>query len=263
MWINSPVGEKDDLRQSLHISQTTIDVIRHYTGDINFNVVSANNNRAFQLLDAHKNACASNKLKTTERQQQYLFTHYPQTVSAGLRLFVLGGSVLDKTLETKQSDNKPIELAKLFSDEHIRLLGVVGGRSYGNQLDALLNSPWVKSKLWSRTSSGMFVGVINMLSHNRIQAIVEYPSVVNRYVGQLASSVKLNSYAISEAADYGFGYIMCSNSVEGKRLIQQFDLAIKQAVKDPAFFDVHMNWNQGVSEQELRKVFHQVYAGVF
>ncbi|WP_438863708.1 hypothetical protein [Neptunicella sp.] len=259
LWLKPLSGDKVNSNESINIADSTIALIKHYMPNVSFTDVVVNNSRAYYLLDEEPNACAGNKLKTAARMERYYFTDLPQTLSAGLRLYVVKGSVLDQQLATIFATEQTISLRQTLSGESLKVLGVVGGRAYGKKLDDLLADKTIQHKIWSRTSSDMFVGLLKMLLMNRLQAIIEYPSVVNRYDNAISQNIELSSYPVKEASPVGVGYIMCSKTAMGKSLISQFNRAIEQAYWQPEYFQVHLEWNGQLTEIELRRLFNQVY----
>lgn len=259
LWLKSLSGDKVNSKESINIADSTIALIKQYMPNIKFIDVAVNNSRAYYLLDEEPNACAGNKLKTAARMERYYFTDLPQTLSAGLRLYVVKGSALDQQLAHIYATEQAISLKQTLYSDSLKVLGVVGGRAYGKELDNLLADEHIQHKIWSRISSDMFIGLLKMLLKNRLQAIVEYPSVVSRYDKPVFQNTELSSYPVKEASPVGVGYIMCSKTEMGKLLISQFNRAIEQAYWQPEYFQVHLEWNGQLTEIELRRLFNQVY----
>ncbi|WP_416304854.1 hypothetical protein [Neptunicella sp. SCSIO 80796] len=259
LWLKSLSGVDAKQQKSIHINESSIQLIRQFMPKMNFTEVLVNNRRAYSILASEPNACTGNKLKTSSRMEQYYFSDLPQSLSAGLRLFVIKDSELDRQLTRLYPGNQQVSVEQILQHDSLKVLGVVGGRSYGNKLDSVLTDKAIQTKLWSRTSSDMFIGLLKMLLRNRLQAIVEYPSVVNRYDKTLFENIELVSYPIKEAPEMGLGYIMCSKTQTGLALIAEFNRALELACQTPEYYQLHWDWNGQLSEGEFRHLYTKVY----
>lgn len=113
-----------------------------------------------------------------------------------------------------------------------RAIAIGGGRSYGEQLDSLLQQPHWQHKFWQRRSVEISAGLIDMLLQDRVDLLIEYPNVMQHYLEHYNNSGGLTSFNIKEAEPYMLGYILCAKTPQGKRLTEFFQHRLQQVSQD-------------------------------
>lgn len=238
-------------------------LLEHMTGHQD-NVTIVNNERAFQILRSNELACTGNKVRNAEREAFAYFTELPQLIFPGLRLYMLQATADKAELLQHQPQETIQSLASLSTKLPHARIGIVGGRNYGEPLQALFEQLARRNRIYTRTASDMTAAaLLDMLVNGRVELIVEYPNVVQHYSEALNHAVPLVSINISEAAEYSAGHIMCSKTEQGKQLVQAFDQAIRQASQDKRYLQAHLRWFDASSHKKVTALYNQVYHTAF
>ena len=226
-------------------------------------VTIVNNERAFQMLKTDILACTGNKVRNSERESFAYFTDLPQLIFPGLRLYMLKATAEMAGIAEPQHDSR-----HSFADISARLprsrIGIVGGRNYGEPLQAIFDQLAARKRIYTRTGNDMSAAaMLDMLANGRVELIVEYPNVVQHYSAALNHAVELVSVEISEATEYTGGYIMCSKTEQGKKLVQAYTNAIQLASKDKRYLQAHLRWFDVSSHHKVTALYNQVYNTAF
>lgn len=232
-------------------------VLEHMPGHQD-SVTIVNNERAFQMLKTDVLACTGNKIRNSERESFAYFSDVPQLIFPGLRLYMLKATAETAGITAQQHSRHS------FADISTRLprsrIGVVGGRNYGEPLQAIFNQLAARNRIYTRTGNDMSAAaMLDMLANGRVDLVVEYPNVVQHYSEALNHAVELVSVEISEAAEYTGGFIMCSKTEQGKKLAQQYSNAIQLASKDKRYLQAHLRWFDVSSHHKVTALYNKVY----
>lgn len=222
-------------------------------------VTIVNNERAFQMLKTDILACTGNKVRNSERESFAYFSDVPQLIFPGLRLYMLKATAETAGIAAQLHDSR-----HSFADISARLprsrIGIVGGRNYGEPLQAIFDQLATRKRIYTRTGNDMSAAaMLDMLANGRVELIVEYPNVVQHYSEALNHAVELVSVEISEATEYTGGYIMCSKTEQGKKLAQAYSNAIKLASKDKRYLQAHLRWFDASSHHKVTALYNKVY----
>jgi uncharacterized protein (TIGR02285 family) len=226
-------------------------------------VTIVNNERAFQMLKTNTLACTGNKVRNSERESFAYFSDVPQLIFPGLRLYMLKATAETAGIAGLQHNNR-----HSFADISTKLprsrIGVVGGRNYGEPLQAIFDQLAGRNRIYTRTSNDMSAGpILDMLVNGRVDLVVEYPNVVQHYREALNLTAELVSVEISEAAEYTSGYIMCSKNEQGKKLAQAYSNAIQLASKDKRYLQAHLRWFDVSSHHKVTALYNKLYNTTF
>lgn len=261
MWITSdPQGHTYKNLATIGIKSTTFRLLQEQLPEYDFKLEVANNARAMQLLESKPNYCTGNKVLSADRVARFYHTSLPQTVFPGLRLYVVKHSPLYNKLEMLTSEQQPLSISQVLESTGERDFGLVGGRRYGKELDQYFADPKWQHKLWIRTAADMSAGMLNMLSKKRVAAVMESPTGVHHYLSQLGNTTELHSYAIKESPEMALGYIFCSKSAQGKRVISAFNQALKKLSATRAYLLAHLDRLPQQDKAAYLRLYNQVYA---
>ncbi|WP_141096199.1 hypothetical protein [Lacimicrobium sp. SS2-24] len=249
---------------SMGVKEATFALLTEAMPGLDIRVVSANNNRALQMLEDYPAACAGNKILSKDRAQRYYATTLPQTVFPGLRLYTREDAAITRKLEAIQQ-NGPLLLSQVLQYVSERQFGVVGGRRYSDSIDNILHAPKWQQKVWIRTASDMGAGMMDMLLSERIEAMLEHPNSAYHYHQQLNSAVTLHSFTVTEAPDRALGYILCSKTPQGKQLSEHFNQAISTVSQTPAYLRAHLDWLPQKEQDKAAylQLYNQIYGTGF
>lgn len=233
----------------------TLKIISEYLPELKLQVLHANFERSFWLLDSEPDVCSGNKIVNDERRKKYLFSQLPQTIFPGQLLVVSRGSPLFEKLTKHQGD---ISIRDVLVNNPDITLGLVAGRSYEDNLDTLFKL--FSKNIWLRKGEGASKGLVEMFKAGRFDAMLEYASVFEHY----AQEAKLpeqsyRRFAITEIPPYTLGYIVCADSDTGHHLMQQFNHAINQSVKKRAYLDAHLKWFDQSIHTNIIQHYNRIY----
>lgn len=223
--------------------------------------VTMSNARA--LLKKQANSCTGNLMPLPERQAWGQFSKLPQVVFPGLRLYVRNNSPLQGALDAQATPAGTVSVAALLQGPLKFQLGYAADRSYGSALDQLLQKPEFQYKVWQRRSTDTASGVLQMFSRGRIDAVLEYPNVLEHYLSKQKADLGFRSYAITETPTALYGHLVCANGEQGQRIIQHIDVAMKRLVQDRRYLEAHLRWFSPELHPTVIKLYDQAYGTHF
>ncbi len=190
-----------------------------------------------KLLKSNKTAfCAPNRIKTAERERDSLFS-LPLNVYPGLRLFSTeAAQQIPAKLSNEQS--QLLSLVDLFTHFPDKVLAVSTGRSHGYYLDQQI-AQIKANNLYDRGTKNRFSLVIGMMSKNRIDYIIEFPSVVKRMMKAAQHPIALKSIEIADNPKYMTGYLACSKTPLTQRFINYVNTVLRQLYQSDEFYQTH------------------------
>jgi len=227
-------------------------------------ITIVNNERAFQILKADTLACTGNKVRNADRESFAYFSDVPQLIFPGMRLYMLKGTAENAGIAAELQHDKRHSFAEISTRLPRSRIGVVGGRNYGDPLQAIFDQLADRNRIYTRTGNDMSAAaMLDMLANGRVELVVEYPNVVQHYSEALNHAVELVSVEISEAAEYTGGYIMCSKNEQGKMLLQAYSNAIQLASKDKRYLQAHLRWFDASSHHKVTALYNKIYNTTF
>lgn len=105
-------------------------------------------------------------------------------------------------------------------------------------------------------------GMVQMLVSQRVDAIIEYPSLMADFTTQTGIK-KFNSYKITETSAFINGYILCSATDQGLALIKRFNAAIRQASQQRNYLDAHLNLFEPSKHRDITDYYNTLYGTRF
>jgi uncharacterized protein (TIGR02285 family) len=265
LWLTDSTQHQEPkkYRKALDVNGVTLPLLMENVASYIAKPIQATNDRAMSLLKTEASACTGNRVKTAERQTFSYITSTPHTVFPGLRLYSKTNTQTTIWLQQQLNKNNKINLQQLLAGDNKLNFAIGGGRSYGDTLDPLLQNPQWQHKFWQRRSTDMSAGLIDMLVQNRVDLLIEYPNVIQHYVAQLQKKTDLTSFAIEESTPYMLGYILCSKTAEGQRLVKFFEQRLQLISKDKRYFQAHLGWVDQIDRAELTTLYNQIYGTKF
>lgn len=214
------------------------------------------------LLQRKPNVCVGNRLPLAERRRWGVISHQPQVIFPGLRLYVLQSSGLLSWLN-QRSQGKALSVGQLLGASQRFKLGFVADRSYGDQLDQLLQKASNQRNLFSRKGPDNAGGILQMFSRGRIDLLIEYPNVVEHYLAQLPDAPAVQSFALQESPKLLPGHIICSDTPQGRFFLTSLDQAISTLSRQRAYLDAHLRWFAPALHAEITALYNQTYGTNF
>lgn len=261
LWLTDAVDNQPVYKtsQPVDVSGATLQLMLPYLAKYQLQTMVVNNQRALQVLKARPNACAGNKIVTSDRLDISYASKLPQVVFPGLRIFTRADTTAAAVLADIRDEQGRISVRNLLLEAHKLRFVVVSGRNYGAELDALIQAPQWQNRFWKREADDMAAGVVDMVRTGRIDLMLEYPNVAAHYQAQQTDGTKLVSYAIAESPAFLLGHILCSRTTQGKAMLQNFEQALIQVTKSEAYLDAHLRWFDPDYHAEFRKIYNKVY----
>lgn len=265
LWLTDAVDNQPVYKSSqpVDVSGATLQLMLPKLAQYQLQTMVVNNQRAIEVLKARPNACAGNKIVTSERLEISYASKLPQVVFPGLRIFARADSTAAAALAGLLDQQGRISVREvLLSANKLRFV-VVGGRNYGAELDALIHAPTWQNRFWKRQADDMAAGVVDMVRTGRIDLMLEYPNVAAHYQAQQTDGTALVSYPVAESPAYLLGHILCSRTAQGKAMLRQFDEALAEVTQTEAYLDAHLRWFAPDYHAEFRIIYNQVYQTSF
>ncbi len=212
--------------------------LKHRLSEYQHSSENANFSRILTSLKSRSDACSAALFKTPEREKYIEF-------SKPIYLILSNGIIFKRSSLAKFrpfiDQDKSISLSKVLQSKKT-VLGISNNRSYGNQLNAIINQYRDTSAVYHRSGSNQLEGLLQMLQFNRIDYLIGYFNEL-QYVArqQGINPNELVFYPASELhTPYILGYIGCSKSKQGRQVIrsinQQLDSIRKQFVQYYAYW---------------------------
>ncbi len=223
--------------------------------------IEANFERQFKLLQEIPVACSGKKIYTPERARLGHFSDIPQLFSVGLRLFVVKDSAYAEIIAELAKAGR-LSMATLANSLPRLMVGAVAGRSYTPQLDDVLQQFASTKRLWLRSAEDMASGMTQMLVSQRVDAIVEYPTIMADFSPDNTDKVFV-SYQIIETPAFTDGYILCAATPQGEALVKRFNAAIRERSQQRDYLDAHLQWFEPARHNEILAYYNKVYGTHF
>ncbi|ALS97375.1 hypothetical protein [Lacimicrobium alkaliphilum] len=258
IWLaeSSPGFEK-----SIRMDEQLRDLILEGLDGVAFQVEPTNPQRGLKRLQQEPNICVGDKIYNAERQHYSLASALPQAVVPGLRLYLREELAIQIGLNTETSSE--LSLNQLLQKAPEIQLGTMQGRSYGNELDQILEAPRWQPRIWQRSGTDMGSGLVAMLMTGRVDGIFEYPNVFKLYSQQFTEKPAIAHIRLEETPAFIAGYVLCSRSEAGKQAIDAISKSIAQLSRRREYLDIHLQWFDADMHKELIHYYNQVYGTEF
>lgn len=258
IWLaeSSPGFEK-----SIRMDEQTRDLILEGLDGVEFQVEPTNPQRGLKRLQQEPNICVGDKIYNVERQRYSLASALPQVVVPGLRLYLREELAIQIGLNTETSPE--FSLSQLLQKAPEIQLGTMQGRSYGNELDQILEASRWQPRIWQRSGTDMGSGLVAMLMTGRVDGIFEYPNVFKLYSQQFTEKPAIAHIRLKETPAFITGYILCSRSEAGKQAIDAISKSIEHLSRSREYLDIHLQWFDADMHKELADYYNQVYGTEF
>lgn len=157
--------------------------------------------------------CSLNKRKTSQREQQLLFSRYPLNIGAPLKL-------IHPATQPLPAD---VDLAGWLATSPRLKIGIAAGRSYGPALDALIAQQ--SARFYQVAGADAHTKLWQMLQKGRLDALIDYSSRASILADHGAA---FQSSTIHGEPAFIAGYLVCNQSPRGQQLIAIFDALLQQ-----------------------------------
>ncbi|TCI05537.1 transporter substrate-binding domain-containing protein [Corallincola luteus] len=259
VWVDFAVSDFDDTDETRwHSTEYALlrILLPEWRKQTEVELLQSNTGRAIAQIREQRAGCVSNLLLTPKRAEELYFSE-PFSLYFGLKLYYLSNNEKVKAELAHISSRRAVSLADILGADSAGRLGVVSGRAYGAEIDAIIKQPEMRYKLYVRGANDMAEGLLDMLSQGRVDYVLEYPEVVDHYVAE--HELVLSSVSLKESNEMTTGHLACAKTAQGQRAIEQFNQVLADLVVQPAYLDAHL---AGLPES-LQKVFRQRFKQTF
>ena len=206
--------------------------------------------RVFAEMRKGANVCTPDLIKTPERETFITFSAVPALPPAIVTL------TLRKSDWTRFGRRDSLSLEQVLEIPGVRV-GSAHGRSYGTVVDGLLKKH--ADKVESRSGDKLYSGLLNMLLHRRIDAVLGMASEASFMTRLARVQDKVVIVPIKEVTPRLMGYVGCSNTVWGRAYIRHVDRVLK---RERLTQDYRHNMERWMSRESLSRV-EWLYDSVF
>ena len=261
-WFSDDVQDNVKLTtpitQPISISVDTTRLLMNALEHYQFNIEFAQIPSISLLLKKLPNSCAPNRLKTTKRLAENLYS-LPLNLYLDLHIYYKkesGHPALPQAAINEK--NQLVSLASLFTGKNAYTLGVDNGRSFGDFLDkqiAALDS----HNLIIRKGGQRSTSLANMLIKNRIDFVLDYPISMKNALKNHPESVELTSLEVAGNQQYIVGYVACNKGDIGKKVIEDINAALRKLYHQYSFYQAHIRYLDKADIADFNRAYNVIY----
>lgn len=217
--------------------ESIISLLEKQLPNITFNRMLIPSGKVIQeLSNTSNNVCALSLYKNDYRKEHIYFTDESSTT--GLSPSIAMHKKLAKALNIAES--KEVSLLNLIQDKKLTL-GVSMSRSYGQEIDTLINST-PNIDLVIRPTRDSLASLTYMLNLKRIDILLGYPSEHYYLAKSMHFEENLTQRPLTESPALSYGFIGCTKSEQGAKDIAILNEQLKVIKKTQAYNDLLMRW---------------------
>ena len=217
--------------------ESIISLLEKQLPNITFNRMLIPSGKVIQeLSNTSNNVCALSLYKNDYRKEHIYFTDESSTT--GLSPSIAMHKKLAKALNIAES--KEVSLLNLIQDKKLTL-GVSMSRSYGQEIDTLINSTPNIDLVISPTRDSL-ASLTYMLNLKRIDILLGYPSEHYYLAKSMHFEENLTQRPLTESPALSYGFIGCTKNEQGAKDIAILNEQLKVIKKTQAYNDLLMRW---------------------
>ncbi|WP_024599356.1 transporter substrate-binding domain-containing protein [Pseudoalteromonas sp. TAE56] len=217
--------------------ESIISLLEKQLPNITFNRMLIPSGKVIQeLSNTSNNVCALSLYKNDYRKEHIYFTEESSTT--GLSPSIAMHKRLAKALNIAES--KEVSLLDLIQDKKLTL-GVSMSRSYGQEIDTLINST-PNIDLVIRPTRDSLASLTYMLNLKRIDILLGYPSEHYYLAKSMHFEENLTQRPLTESPALSYGFIGCTKNEQGAKDIAILNEQLKVIKKTQAYNDLLMRW---------------------
>ena len=217
--------------------ESIISLLEKQLPNITFNRMLIPSGKVIQeLSNTSNNVCALSLYKNDYRKEHIYFTEESSTT--GLSPSIAMHKRLAKALNIAES--KEVSLLNLIQDKKLTL-GISMSRSYGQEIDTLINST-PNIDLVIRPTRDSLASLTYMLNLKRIDILLGYPSEHYYLAKSMHFEENLTQRPLTESPALSYGFIGCTKNEQGAEDIAILNEQLKVIKKTQAYNDLLMRW---------------------
>lgn len=183
--------------------------------------------RAWRLLQQNPAYCAISKIYTPQRGSFLYYSARPSSVYPPFQWL---------SYWPKQA--RPVDLSQALQQRPELKIGIVAGRSYGEQLDKLIAA--YPLNFFQRSGEGAAETLLHMLSKQRLDAIIEFAAMARSHL----RTAPQQPFTVQPIAGQPViaGYLVCHKSAQGRAVIRQLDQLMQLPVYRSEVHRLHRSY---------------------
>lgn len=201
------------------------------------------------------NVCSVTLLKNPEREKFIAFTK-PARLLLPNELIVRKKDLA--MYDNFRDESGKISIEKLIQSGSVRI-GYSNGRSYTKKIDTLLNKYKGKNNLIERVGSEGPKGLLMMLNKGYIDAMFAQSVEVGFHARNLDLKFKIHQIQISGIKEYTIGYIGCSKTPLGEKIIEKINYLLRESKKRKDFRTFYEYFLNEKSKNRYRYMYNEYF----
>ncbi len=192
--------------------------------------------RSLRFIESGTSVCITDKIKTPERADKYLFS-LPMSFYQAQRLYQLQTlpPISKRWLNEKGEIRRVSQVLKVHPNARILL---PEHYSFGERLDKDLNN--INPEQVVVTASDIYSSYLDMFEAQRAEFTILFPAAVYERFGERLP--KARSYNIEQASEYITGRFLCSNTAAGKQFIQLMNQVLRTLYGTQEYAEAHTRY---------------------
>lgn len=211
----------------------------------------ANTARIVVSLRAGEQVCSAAYIRTPQREEFMEFS------IPDLLLPPNGITIRRKDLE-KFGGGGPVSLASLLENPSLRL-GIAQGRSYGEEIDAILRRHKQDRYVYSRLGEDIYESLFDMLIRDGVDYILGYPYEAAFHARKRGREDEIMSLPVRENPEMILAHVVCPRNEWGRTTIAAIDEVLREVRPTPEYRGFVERW----LGPELRDSYREAYEAEF
>jgi len=204
--------------------------------------------RIFKLIKAGKQSCTIFAFKNAEREKFTEFT-IPFSIYASNHVIMKESKAKSLGFDA----TKPISLDELIQNKSVKSI-LDKSRSYSSTLDDIIAEKASVSNFTKRAFTAK--RLLQMLDANRIDYMLEYPSIIKYLKKNINLKDKLIAIPIKEIAPFTWGYVACPKTQWGKELVDSLNIIISKNRPKKEYREmIEMMTTNEIELKSMRKIY--------
>lgn len=208
--------------------------------------------RIVQVMRVGQEVCHASLYKTPQRETVAYFSKVPST------MFPPVGLTIRRDNYGLFNEQPLVSLADVLSRSDV-IGGISKGRSYGESLDTVLKRFERTARLEIRSGDDIYHGLFRMLLYGRVDYVLGSPLESGFVQQSLASEKKVLNLRLEERNTYDFGFVACSKTPWGKRMIQEINEVLIKIRPTQQYQSYFTKWLDELSRESFKQAYHQQF----
>lgn len=224
-----------------------IDLLKSKLTDYNHRHSEVNLKRLFFTMKQQKKVCSIGAIRNSEREKILHFS-IPALFRPGLSVITIIGK------QKPYKNGQAVSLADLLNISDLTL-GVVADRSYSPGIDVLIAEHGKQKNIFAKSGKKSTRGLLKMLIKERIDYIIEYPSLVRFLSDEMNLKGRFDVLSLKEAPDLVISHVVCPRNSWGKKIIGQVDQILLKERPTPPYRMLMKRWVDSKNQETFKKMY--------